>query len=309
MGKRNIQNIIVTLYEGNYHFGVASLINSLVSSKYNGLIRVGYKGELPRWINQLKKVDDIYEANNDIIISFVPLNPDMHFGYYKPYFLKDSLQEYPTAENIYYFDPDIVVHAPWPFFTSWVNVGICLCLDNCFPYLHRNHPWRKEWKILGGENSDAISNIDYYVNSGFIGLTRSNISLLDTWIKLTEIYRQRGGNTHVFEKAEGSRAVKTDQDLLNAVITISTDLNLSIIGTEGMGFTQPAYLMAHAVNNIKPWKKKFTKFLFTNGKSPSLLEGSYMKFANSPICAYDKFSFNLKQIDFKIAALLGRIFG
>ena len=39
-----------TLFERNYHFGVAALSNSLIAAGYAGTLWVGYRGALSGWI-------------------------------------------------------------------------------------------------------------------------------------------------------------------------------------------------------------------------------------------------------------------
>ena len=261
MNKMQFESAVTTLYEGHYHYGVVALLNSLIHSGFKGIFRIGYRGDLPVWTSQLISLgSNDFLATDSLVISFVYTNPDMHFGYYKPKFIKDTLSEFPSIEKIYYFDPDIVIDAPWLFFSKWVQSGVALCLDNCFHFVHRNHPWRKDWAELANFNPDRISELDYYVNSGFIGLKSNDVTILDRWLHLTENYKAIGGNLQLFEK-DGHRAFKGDQDLLNAVITVSPELKISLIGKEGMGFSQPAYLMSHAVSSIKPWKKIFLKDL------------------------------------------------
>ncbi len=301
------KEVIVTLFEGHYHLGVASLINSLVKSAYKGLVRIGYKGALPKWSFKLVKTDDnFYKINNEIFLEFVHLQPRMHFGYYKPYFMRDTLERYPVAHNIFYFDPDIVVKAPWNFFSNWVDIGIALCLDISFPFVHKNHPWRNTWKGLSNSLLDA--QLDFYVNSGFVGINSSQMILLDRWINSTEIFKKNGGNIDMFIK-DGDRAIKTDQDILNAVLTVSPDLNLSVIGAEGMGFSQPAYLMSHDVSTIKPWKKNHIEFLIKSGRKPTFLDIDYLKNANYPIKVYRDFEYGLKKMNLRISSILGRIIG
>lgn len=307
MFDRSPSEIVVTLYEGHYHFGVAALLNSLVKAGFKGLLRVGYRGALPPWVGQLQHVQgQDYSFKSDLAISFVPVNPDMHFGFYKPQFMLDTFAAHPTAEHVFYFDPDIVVNAEWEFFTSWAQSGIALCLDNTFAYLHRNHPWRMEWKALAGVAPAHPCKLDHYVNSGFVGVHRSNIVVLKRWVAITEKYREQGGTVMSFIKT-GHRAVKTDQDLLNAVMTVSDDLTYSIIGTEGMGFTYPAYIMSHAVSDVKPWKKNFFKSLLVQGHAPNTADKDYMRSANQPVEAYSASSFRLKRWNMRFSSILGRL--
>lgn len=299
--------IIVTLYEGHYHYGVAALINSLVAAEFKGLLLVSYRGQLPPWVNQFQKLENQqYKIDEYRSVSFIHLNVKMHFGFYKPIFLKEALSNYPLAQRIYYFDPDIVVNAPWTFFSTWVNSGVALCLDNCFHFVHRNHPWRREWIVLANVNLEYCAQIDYYVNSGFIGLKRANVVILDEWISMTKKYENSGETIYSFVK-DGHRAFKGDQDLLNAVLTVFPGIKISLIGKEGMAFSQPAYLMSHAVNNIKPWKNNFLKDLISRGFAPGIAEKDYFKHANYPISPYSKGLFLVKSIDIKFASILSRI--
>lgn len=301
------EEIIVTLYEGSYEFGVGALINSLTESRYEGLVCVGYRQRLPKWINSLVHIkENLYSVNDSIFISFILVSVDMHFGYFKPYFLKQVLLDYQLAERIYYFDPDIVVNVPWNFMTSWTNTGICLCLDSCFPFVHENHPWRKEWMSFANKVDCAQNKVSFYVNSGFIGLKRSNFILLDVWIDMTEKYRVAGGNLLIFEK-NGYRSFKGDQDLLNAAITVSKGLEYSIIGTEGMGFTQPAYLMLHAIENIKPWNNNFL-ISALNGVAPTLAAKGFWKFTEKPIKLYSNSYRYVKLLSLNLSSFISRFY-
>ncbi len=46
--------VVCTLYEGDYHKGVAVLINTIVNGGFTGLFWVGYRGDLPPWVTQLQ---------------------------------------------------------------------------------------------------------------------------------------------------------------------------------------------------------------------------------------------------------------
>jgi hypothetical protein len=296
--------IVTTLYEGHYEKGVGALVNSLVQADFNGKICIGYRGTLPLWLGQLEKTDKGYKVSEDIHLVFIFLDVDMHFGYYKPSFMKKMVEEHPDVTNIYYFDPDIVVLAPWSFFKSWVKAGTALCLDNCYPFLHRNHPWRTEWKALAKNEQETDCVIDYYVNSGFIGINKANTLVIDKWIFLTEQYRNIGGDVSQFEK-DAPRAFKGDQDLLNAALTICPESIVSAIGTEGMGFTAPAYVMAHAIDYIKPWKVNFVKEMIIKRDKPSSAAKFFFSYCEYPIRVFSKSTMILKRTNIKIADGIG----
>ena len=300
------KEIVVTLYEKDYHLGVAALINSLYKSKYDGLVLIGYKDKLPPWMSQLGNcTNDCYQLDF-MQIQFRKVVTPLHFGFYKPTFLKEAFQDYSTIERGYYFDPDIVVNSPWSFFSGWADSGVCLCLDNCFYYVHKNHPWREAWKRLANVDESLYNYVDYYVNSGFIGIHRNNLLLLDRWIDMTDKYCKIGGDITVFQK-DGYRSFKGDQDLLNAVITTSADIKFSIIGTEGMGFTQPSYLMSHAVMRDKPWKKNFLYHLIKHGNKPDNVEKDFFDYCEKPINIFPKLHLFSKKFNLTMASFLGRI--
>ena len=311
MEKRSVgfnNEVIVTLYEKHYYLGVAALINSLCTSSFEGLISIGYRGELPRWISQLQGPYDGYYHVEKLTIEFIEIKQQLHLGYYKPMFLLESIERYPEVSKFYYFDPDIVVNAPWFFISQWVDCGIALCLDHCFPFVHQNHPWRRDWQRFFQGEVIELHKSNYYVNSGFIGIQRRDRIFLERWIDITWKYKEIGGDLTKFEKS-AHRAVKGDQDLLNAAIIISPDFQYSIIGTEGMGFTQPAYLMSHAISVEKPWRKNFLMSLFLTGQKPGSAEKDYFRHCRKPISIFNNLTFYLKIINLKLAATIGRIFG
>jgi hypothetical protein len=303
------KEIVITLFESHYHLGVAALANSLVKSGFSGLLNVGYKGNLPPWTSFLnKKGVDIFHLSSDVDLRFELIESELHFGYYKPNFLSRMFVDYPQVDKVYYFDPDIVVNAKWDFFSTWVDSGIALCTDNSFPFVYRNHPWRTEWKKLGKKTS-VHSDVDFYVNSGFVGICKNDVSLLDTWIYLTHEYRINGGDTTLFEK-DAHRAFKGDQDLLNAAITIRPELTYSVIGQEGMGFIHPTYLMTHTVTmGEKPWRKNFITFTLKSGQKPDLTEKNFFNYCEYPIPVFPKGTLRFKRFSLKIATLLGRVIG
>jgi hypothetical protein len=305
------KEVIVTLYEKDYHYGAGALANSLVKSGFKGLFLVGYKGELPPWVSQMTVISTgEFKLSDDITIKFEHLDINMHFGYFKPNFLLYVFQNYPDVKKVYYFDPDIVIISPWSFYSSWVKSGVALCLDNSFPFVYHNHPWRTEWRNLAliDNINSSYNYLNHYINSGFVGVMVRDIVLLERWISLTQRYKESGGDISRFEK-DGHRSYKGDQDLLNAAITVSPEIKLSIIGAEGMGFNYPVYLMAHAVEGAKPWNARFINQIIFQGTKPSVAAKAFFNNCNYPILIYPKGKLFAKKLNIKIASALSRIIG
>ncbi|MCW3091612.1 MAG: hypothetical protein JWP81_2681 [Ferruginibacter sp.] len=301
--------IVICLFDGDYKLGVAALANSLVKSQFKGLINVGYRGDLPFWVEQLESIEnDSFLLAKEIVIKFEKVYTEMHLGYYKPYFIKQTMDEYTATQKFYFFDADIIVYAPWTLYSKWLEKGVCLCLDNAFHFLHYNHPWRKDWRSLDKSPEKQFNDTNYYFNSGFIGLERESISLIDKWIYFTEIYIQMGGNINVFVK-DAYSSFKGDQDLLNAAITTSNGIEISIVGKEGMGFTQPATIMMHAIGDNKPWNTRFFNQLIKSGHKPNKAEQTFFYFCKSPINIFSPFTYKMKKIDLLSASVLGRFIG
>ena len=301
--------IIVCLFDGDFHMGFAALANSLVQSGYKGLINAGYRGSLPLWVNQLKSLgDNHFCLAAGIIIHFNKVDTEMHLGYFKPFFIKETFNSYPAASKIFFFDTDIIINAPWSFFSKWLDKGICLCLDGAFHFLHTTHPWRKDWKLLANAEETSYNKTHYYFNSGFIATERESINLIDKWADLTKKYIRAGGNVDFFSK-DAYISVKGDQDLLNAAITVSTDIEINIMGKEGMGFTLPATSMYHAIGFAKPWNKSFLGHLIKSGQKPTLPDQKYFTFCKYPICIFPPFVFRIKKLDLLSASVFGRFLG
>lgn len=307
---KDYEEIVVCLYDGDFHMGTAALSNSLVKSGFKGLINIGHRDNaLPVWVEQLEFIEEnYYKLSPDITICFTRVETEMHLGYYKPYFIKIIIDTYPSTNKFYYFDVDIVVKAPWPVYINWLEKGVCLCLDNTFHYLHHNNPWRKDWRKLAEENEILFNNTTHYYNSGFMGIERNSVILVDRWISITEKYKKAGGNLQAFVK-DAFRSFKGDQDLLNAAVTVSGDVEISTMGREGMCFTLPASLMWHAIGEIKPWNKIFFLKLIKLGQAPTMSEKSFFSFCKYPIRIFAPITFRIKKFDLKIAALFGRFIG
>lgn len=305
------KNVVTTLYEKHYDYGVGVLVNSLIDSNFQGIICVGYKGSLPFWLNQLQKVEnDIYRLTSDIFIRFDLLeNIGMHLGYYKPYYLKKMYDFYSLANAWFYFDPDIIITSKWSFYEEWVKSGVCLCQDSNYTLVHWNHPWRNRWRNdFSFLLVDVDKSLNFYINSGFIGVDKSNFSIIDFWIKVNDLYIDLGHPIDFFDKENGQGPYKGDQDVLNATMTLRSDLSYSIIGKEGMAFDFPLTFMAHAIDasGQKPWNKKYIKNAL-KGIKPSISDELFLMHSFSPINIYSKKQFLFRKLLIKIAKLINRL--
>jgi hypothetical protein len=300
-------DFVCTLYEKDYDFGVGALCNSIIKSGFKGKIIVGYKGKTPFWLNQFQKVNDSYQLNDGKIqLELVNLDHiDYHLGYYKPKFIHYCLKTFPNLKTISYFDPDITLKCSWSFMSKWINCGVALATDNCYQFLHVNHPWRKSWISIFPEK-DVISRPEFYVNSGFIGLKKEDIELINLWQLGLERYQMNGGEINKFER-NAEYDLKGDQDLLNAALMFFPYNRISVIGAEAMGFNTPNYIMGHAISGVKPWQKRFSLAAFKSGEKPSFAEKIYLENTLYPIKLYSSFTLYLKRLDVFIANLITKI--
>lgn len=304
------KNVVTTLFENHYEYGVGGLLNSLYQADYEGIVCIGYKGKLPFWINQLKeKGDKLFSFSEKIDIRFDELIVDMHFGYYKPYYLKKMALAYPEAKGWFYFDPDIVVLAKWSFYEGWINSGVALCQDSNFTLLYWNHPWRNQWRK---DFENLVKGIDktlnYYINSGFIGVSKFHFELIERWIEVNERYKALNYPIHFFDQSNSLSAYKGDQDVLNATMTLSADLSFSIVGKEGMAFDFPHAVMAHAVDGegIKPWKRNYIKNALL-GNKVAVTDERFLDFCSMPIEIYSQNELNKKRRLLKISKIISRV--
>lgn len=317
---------ICTIFEGHYHYGVAALSNSLYQNGFRGNIYIGYRGSLPNWILKGEK-ETIGRWNDAITLTpvigikllFLPIVTNYNMANYKPDFMKE-LWEGPAknAEALFYFDPDIVINESWSCFEQWVNCGIALCEDVNSP-LQEFHPRRQGWKTYYKNYSiDLQYKNQIYVNAGFLGLLKTNISFLDLWIQMQElmgpaigglensIFLNQSYNSTVLEMEGFQIFDKPDQDALNAAIE-AYEGSISYIGKEGMGFSKGKATMSHGLGSPKPWKTNHI-LRAIQGRIPRNSDVIYWRFCNYPILAHSEWEIRRKNIGIKIAKIIGRFY-
>lgn len=317
---------VCTLFEGHYHYGVASLSNSLYQQGFRGRIYIGYRGALPNWAlkGEIKSIGKWEEALvltpiEGMQLIFLPLNTTYSLTNYKPDFMLDLLQgPVEDATALFYFDPDIVVYDSWISFEQWVNCGVALSEDINSP-LQQFHPRRVGWRSYFKEFDIDLKFVnEIYVNGGFIGLHRKDVSFLNLWVHLQErmglsigglessIFSREAVESAVIKLEEYKIFSKSDQDALNATIEVFRG-NISYFGKEGMGFESGHISMYHALGANKPWKTRHLLRAF-QGTSPREVDSVYWNNTKYPIYAHSTFEILNAKLNIKIAKFIGRFY-
>ncbi len=301
--------VICTLYEGDFYLGVGALINSIVRGGFKGLFWVGCRGGLPQWTSQLKPRDDGLFEIGDARVGFETIGGERHFGQFKPEFLLRTIERGIASRSIWYFDPDITVRCSWSFFEMWVRHGVCLCQDITMSTMPSRHPFRCEWMRMAGEDGwgEPRRAQERYYNSGFVGLDIAHRAFLDQWIAAIRVANRNGVTPGQFQKGNRSQVFYTvDQDTMN-IATMYADVPFSTIGPEGMGFTGSGFTMFHSVAVPKPWRKKFLRSLF-RGSPPSGSDKHFLWCSDGPLRIYSRRELRSKRLRCGLAALLGRFY-
>jgi hypothetical protein len=304
-------SIICSICEGRYAYGLASLINSCIANGFKGLFYIAVRNELPFWISGFEKQNNEFIINENCSIQFEKVSWEHHLSYYKPFLIKNLLEDNPSLA-VFYFDPDITLECDWIFFEDWIKIGPALCTDGNYPVLGKKHPWVMSWKnFFDIKEIKADGDTVAYVNSGFIGLKASQLDIIKTWIKFTNLLVSKGHNLKSFGptlnqyKRKRAFSVCGDQDILNAVL-LSENFNISLIGLEGMGFNGSSYLMFHNIGK-KTWDKNFLKEFLTIGARISMADDAYLNHIQGTINPYNSLQLLVLKINVKITKLLQRI--
>jgi len=304
---------ICTLFEGDYHLGLAAFTNSLVQAGYKGAVWAGYRGPLPPWIDQLKRIEGAnagaFRVTDDVRLVFLKLTTDIHLTNYKPEFmlnlLKDEARE---CKYLWYFDPDIFLHASWSFFRDWQSHGIALCqeiVDNIFP---ADAPLRRQWiKLAAGIGLTEPRPLDHYYNGGMIGVPAAQTGFLETWKDLMELAESMGYDLR--HAGHGGRELPfdmSDQDALN-IAAMYAQCPLSTLGPQGMGFIFGASMMMYHAVGQKPWRGSFL-LRALRGMPPTGAMKFFLTQVSSPIRVYSPMHLWTKRLACSLAAWIGRFY-
>jgi hypothetical protein len=304
-------SVICTLFEGNYHYGVGALVNSLCARGFCGDIYAGYRGALPPWAeDNVRKngAGTIFDVSQACRIHFVPIETPLHLNNFKPHFLLQLMHELcPEETNFFYFDPDIVLRAKWEFFEQWVSNGIALCED-VNDDLSRTHPVRLAWKKYAQQHGLTIrQELDKFYNGGFIGVRRDQQDFLHAWKKLFELRANEGVDLSKFDLSGFEFPyLYLDQDLMNLALMLVTH-PISAVGPEGMDFQPGGYVMSHSAGDTKSWRKRFVVEAL-KGRAPSLTDKAFLNFTQAPIRIYSRPQLVAAQLGVAVGAAIGRFY-
>jgi hypothetical protein len=302
---------ICTLFEGDYHFGLAAFLNSLVHAGYVGTVWAGYRGALPPWLDQLQPTNG---AENEYLIAgkvrLVFLTPAtaIHLTNFKPEFMLSLLAGPARAcDYLWYFDPDIFLRVPWQFFAKWQRCGIALCeeiVDNSLP---EDAPLRHEWieiaSTIGLRNPRALNR---YYNGGMVGVAPAQAGFLEVWRRLIERAGAAGCDLTTFMPGDRQMPFHaSDQDALN-IAAMYSEFPLSTLGPQGMGFVPGDVKMFHTVGQ-KPWRGSFLQRALA-GVPPSNAMKFFLSQVSSPIRPYSSLGLRTRKLSCSISALVGRFY-
>ena len=274
-----VSSAVCTLFEGDFHHGLAALANSLYRSGFRGTIWAGYRGGLPPWVRDVKGKDgdQSFEAAEGLTIRFLKVETQRHFTNYKPEFMSYLRQNHATDVNIvFYFDPDIVLKAEWKFIEQWADCGVALCEDINSP-MHATHPIRLRWSRFCAPHGFIVAReMDVYLNAGFVGVSQINWEFVEIWRRLLAAMESDASGLSKLGISDRSHLFhKPDQDALNMAAMFSS-MPVSIVGREGMDFIPGGYLLSHALGTSKPWRKSFIRESL-RGYPPTMADHSFMQ--------------------------------
>ncbi len=302
-----LQSVVCTLFENEYHYGVAALVNSLYQNKFRGIVWAGYRNALPNWVGAIKEGERYHEffVAEHCSIRFLKCDTDRHLTWHKPEFMLRLFDQFcPEADIMFYMDPDIVIDADWSLFERWVSSGVALCSDKYWD-VPSTHAARLAWKrYTAALGFNPRNEIDLYVNAGCVGVSKENIGFLKDWQRIQEpISIKDAWNPDIMPKVGGIGFFNDgDQYPLNATLDV-TESPLSILGPDAMAFEPGFPLMFHAVGKIKPWSENIA----LRGPTVARAAAKFMDYSTSPIKLYTTMQGITKRLDIRAGITTGLI--
>lgn len=295
------RHLACTLFEGDYHLGAAALLNSLHRAGFTGTFVCGHRGAPPPWMDAARALGP------GITVQFRPVTTAIHLTNHKPVFLQECWQAHPEATSLHYFDPDIVVKAPWSVLARWARDGLALCED-MNAYFPERHPYRLAWTdFLERSRLETKRSLGRYYNAGFIGLSRAQEGFLETW---ADLVRRSAAETGSLEKLKhaGPHTLfhSADQDALNLALLLTTH-PINAAGPEAMDFVPGGHLLSHAAGGAKPWRGGFLRAAL-GGMAPGLAQKNFFAHVTEPIQVLPSFKLARLRASLRLAAFIGRFY-
>ena len=301
--------VACTLFSGHYHFGAGALANSVYQHGFRGTIYMGFTRPLPPWVGTTGNPQGqvTFAAAPGLTIKFLPWASARNLSLEKPRFLLHVLDHLaPDSDGALFFDADVVVKANWTFFEEWVRQGVALCLDACYPIVPSSHPWRHAWRKLAAAEGATHRDLEYYVNSGFVGLPRTGRDVVRCWAALIDRFLEQREIADNVKFDTRENAFVGDQDMLNAAL-MATSAPLSIIGRDGMDFAPGGFVMSHAIDEPKPWQRHFIASALC-GRPPSTAEKNYWQYVEAPIKLFPAAQVTATRASLRVASSIGRFY-
>lgn len=313
--------VVGTLFEREYHLGVAVLVNSLARAGFAGTVYAGFRGPLPPWSQGQTKAlgENEWEmtVTPGIRLLFVLQNTSAHLTNLKPEFLLQIESRMKTeSEAVVYCDPDIVINIDWRYIEEWLTCGVALCEDVNSPFTE-NHPRRVGWRRFFGKLGHPLQfRTPSYANGGWIGLTWEHRRLLEVWRDfLARITESLGGQDVV--GISGGRTLENrygfadcfrqpDQDALNAALEAHPEIPTSFLGSQAMGFIAGTPVVPHALGPVKPWNRHYLRDAIT-GVPPAAADKIFWQNVDGPLHPFSPEQINARRLELKLGAALGRL--
>jgi hypothetical protein len=307
-----IPSAVCTLFEKDYHYGVGALANSLYKSGFRGPVYAGYRGNLPKWAASARKVDErtsVLAIGDGMELIFIRLDTKMHFANYKPTFMLELMKGVAKELSaIHYMDPDMVLKCEWRMIEAWADGGVGIVVDARGEIGPRN-PLRNAWaKWLETEEFEVVRRPEYYFNTGYVGVSRAHLGLLERWEDLIARTCAAAGvsNKVCLGTSRSDLFYLPEQDAFNlAAMVDPTPLNSA--GPDAMDFAPYGFLFSHAIGPRKPWRGGFLAAAL-KGKPPIRALCEFFKHTKNPLCVMSFWRRLALSFDLWLAVLIGRFY-
>lgn len=315
---------ICTLFEKDYHHGVAALINSLVRSGFAGKVYAGFRGPVPGWAAAAKRQPvgswpgaRELEVTADCSLVLLPLDTPAHFTNIKPDFMLQLFSEAAFGiDYLFYLDPDICLVQKWQYLADWATCGVALCEDVNSP-LGEHDPRRIGWRRYFGKRGISLSfRSSAYVNGGCVGVARADLHFLENWQVLIQHMAAIIGDLRTAKIEGGQRFQQSgfascfdcsDQDALNATVEMTGETCYSILPRAAMGFVTGALVMPHALGPRKPWRRKFLREALA-AWSPTIADRVFWINVDGPLHSMSGSQVSMKRLTLRVAGAMARLY-